>query len=104
MIIRIWTGEALDENAEEFRQHFSQTYLPRLRAVDGFRGVEVLERVHHDRVEFIILTRWDTMDAIHKITGHIRHDHCFIEADCQKLLERFDDKVKHYILVQEESR
>jgi heme-degrading monooxygenase HmoA len=104
MIVRVWTGEALEENAEDFRRHFAETYMPRLRSVAGFRGVEVLERVHRGYVEFVVLTRWDTMDAIHEITGHINPDHCFIEADCKKLLERHDEKVKHYVLVAEEGR
>ncbi len=104
MIVRIWTGEALEDDAEDYRKHFSEVYMKRLRAIAGFRGVEVLERVHHDRIEFVVMTRWDTMDAIHELAGHKHPDHAVIEEEAREALERYDEKVKHYVLVQEESR
>jgi heme-degrading monooxygenase HmoA len=104
MIVRVWTGEALEENAEEYRRHFSEVYTKRLKAISGFRGVEVLERLHHNRVEFLVMTRWDSMDAIHEYAGHKHPEHAVIEEDAREALERYDEKVKHYILVQEESR
>jgi heme-degrading monooxygenase HmoA len=102
MIVRVWTGVALEENAEEYRRQFSEVYLPRFRAIAGFRGVEVLERVHHDRVEFVVVSRWDTMDAIHEYTGHGRGDHAVLEQETREALEAYDERVKNYVLVLEE--
>jgi len=104
MIVRVWTGEALEENAEDYRKHFTEDYMPRLKAIHGFRGVEVLERVHRERVEFLVMTRWESMDAIHEYAGHKHPDHAVIEEAAREALERYDEKVKHYVLVQEESR
>ncbi len=104
MIIRIWTGEALADNAEEYRKNFSEVHLDRLRAVKGFAGVQVLERVHHDRIEFVVLSRWETMDAIHEFAGHKHPEHAVLEEMAREALERFDEKVKHYVLVHEEIR
>lgn len=104
MIVRVWTGDALEENAEEYRRQFSEVYLPRFRAIAGFRGVEVLERVHKNRVEFIVISRWETMDAIREYAGHSNADHAVLERETRESLERFDEKVKHYVLVLEESR
>lgn len=104
MIIRIWSGEALQENAEEYRQQFNEIYLKRFREISGFRGVEVLERVHHNRVEFVVVSRWETMDAIHEYAGHKHPDHAVLEQETIEALESFDDKVKHYVLVLEERR
>jgi len=104
MIIRVWTGDALEENAEEYRRQFAEVYLKRFHAIAGFRGVEVLERVHHDRVEFVIISRWDSMDAIHEYTGHRHADHAVLEKETREALDRYDEKVKHYVLVLEESR
>ncbi len=104
MIVRIWTGIALEENAEEYRRQFSEVYLPRFRAIAGFHGVQVLERVHHNRVEFVVVSRWETMDAIHEYTGHGRADIAVLERETREALEAFDEKVKNYVLVLEERR
>ncbi len=104
MIVRVWTGDAQEENAEEYRRQFSDVYLPRFRAIDGFRGVEVLERVHHGHVEFVVISRWESMDAIHQYTGHGRAEHAVLERETREALERYDEKVKHFVLVLEESR
>lgn len=104
MIVRIWTAEALADNAEDYRKHFAEVHLDRLRAIKGFAGVEVLERVHHDRIEFVVLTRWDSMDAIHEFAGHKHPEHAVLEEVARQSLERYDEKVKHYVLVQEEAR
>ena len=104
MIVRVWNGVALEENAEEYRHQFQDVYLPRLRAVEGFRGVEVLERVHEARVEFVVISRWESMDAIHQYTGHGRADHAVLEKETREALERYDERVKNYVLVLEENR
>jgi heme-degrading monooxygenase HmoA len=104
MIVRVWTGRALEENAEEYRRQFADVYLPRFRAIAGFHGVEVLERVHNDRVEFVVISRWDTMDAINEYTGPGRAEHAILEQETREALEVFDLKVKNYVLVLEERR
>jgi len=104
MIVRVWTGDALEENAEEYRRQFAEVYLKRFKAIKGFHGVEVLERLHHNRVEFVVISRWDSIDAIHEYTGHGRAEHAVLEKETREALERYDEKVKHYILVLEENR
>lgn len=104
MIVRVWTGIALEENAEEYRRQFAEVYLPRFRAIAGFRGVQVLERVHNNRVEFVVVSRWETMDAINEYTGHGRAEHAVLERETREALERYDERVKNYVLVLEETR
>jgi heme-degrading monooxygenase HmoA len=104
MIVRVWTGTALEENAEEYRRQFAEMYLPRFRAIAGFRGVEVLERIHNSRIEFIVISRWETMDAINEYTGLGRAEHAVIEKETREALEAFDERVNHYVLVLEERR
>ncbi len=104
MIVRVWTGVALEENAEEYRRQFAEVYLPRFRAIAGFRGVEVLERIHNSRIEFVVISRWETMDAINEYTGPGRAEHAVIEKETREALESFDARVKHYVLVLEERR
>ncbi|MDE2184765.1 MAG: antibiotic biosynthesis monooxygenase [Alphaproteobacteria bacterium] len=103
MIVRIWTAEALSENADDYRHHFYEVLLPRLRAIDGFVDTSVLERVVDSRIEFVIITRWETLDAIRAFAGHDA-ERAVVEPDAQAALERYDEMVKHYVLVAEERR
>jgi heme-degrading monooxygenase HmoA len=104
MIVRIWTGDALLENAEEYRRQFKELYLPRFRAIAGYRSVQVLERVHQNHIEFIVVSRWDSMDAIREYTWHIHADHAVLEKETRDALVRYDEKAKHYVVVLEEDR
>ena len=120
MIVRIWTADALDENAEDYRRHFHDILMPKLRAIDGFISAEALERVTKSHIEFVIITRWENLDSIRAFAGHheeraviepaIRafaghhEERAVIEPDIRAALERYDETVKHYVLVTEESR
>lgn len=97
MIVRIWNGVALQENADLYRRHFADAIVPRLKAVRGFLGYEMLERVERDRVEFVVITRWDNMDAIRAFAG-IMPDKAVLEPNGRAFLEQCEDYVKHYIL------
>jgi len=103
MIVRIWTGEALDENADDYRKHFREVLMPKLRAIDGFISAEALERVVRNRIEFVIITRWDNIDAIRTFAGH-HEERAAIEPDILDGLERFDKTAKHFVQVAEERR
>lgn len=103
MIVRIWTGEALDENADDYRKHFHEVLMPKLRAIDGFINAEALERVVRNRIEFVIITRWDNLDAIRAFAGH-HEERAAIEPDIRDGLVRFDEKARHFVQVAEEKK
>jgi heme-degrading monooxygenase HmoA len=103
MIVRIWTADALDENAEDYRRHFHDILMPKLRAIDGFISAEALERVTKSRIEFVIITRWENLDSIRAFAGH-HEERAVIEPDIRAALERYDETVKHYVHVAEERR
>jgi heme-degrading monooxygenase HmoA len=104
MIVRIWTAEATHEDADDYRRHFHEELMPKLRKCEGFVSAEALEnhgRDVYDDVEFVIITRWENMDAIHKFTGaHV--ERAVIEPDVRAALKRYDETVKHYVHVAEE--
>lgn len=103
MIYRVWTAETNEAKADDYRRYFSETVLPGLKAIDGFKGVTLLERREGDVVEFIVTTRWDNLDAIRAFAGH-HHEHAVVEEPARAALDRFDSKVKHYVLALEENR
>jgi heme-degrading monooxygenase HmoA len=71
------------------------------RAVDGNRGVFVLRRVLGDRAEFLLLTLWDSREAIARFAGDDIARARYYPEDQQYLLA-FAPTVDHYIVVAEE--
>jgi heme-degrading monooxygenase HmoA len=102
MIVRVWQGVALEHNAEMYRRHFADTVAPRLKEIKGFIGYTVLERKERGRIEFVVITRWENMDAIRAFAG-IMPDKAVVEQDVRAFLEDFEEYVSHYIIAMEET-
>jgi len=69
MIIREWRGRASLNDLERYPVHFRTTVVPELRRLPGFVGAHLSRRLLGDRIEFLVLTRWKSMDAIRDFAG-----------------------------------
>jgi heme-degrading monooxygenase HmoA len=99
MIARLWKGVARDRrNADAYVRHFEAKVLPELAAIEGYRDARVLRRNEGSRVEFLVLTLWDSMEAIRRFAGD-RPEHAVVEPEARAVLAEFDDFVRHYEVV-----
>ena len=69
MIVRLWRGVARHGMSDAYLAYFRETGLRDYRRTPGNRSVEVLHRHREDGVEWVILTTWDSMDAIRAFAG-----------------------------------
>src|SRR5256886_10766471 len=69
MIIREWRGRANPSKADAYPKHFREKVIPELRHVPGFIGAQLGRRQLDDKIEFLVLTRWRSMDAIRAFAG-----------------------------------
>jgi len=100
MIIRAWRGRAGRAKADAYPKHFREVVVPALREVPGFIGAELGRRADAGEVEFLVLTRWQSMDAIRAFAGpHV--DKAVIEPGAVAALDDFDDTVLHYEAIEE---
>jgi len=99
MILRMWKGQATPEKAEKYVQHARKNVFPELRRIEGHRGAYLLRRAMNGAVEFVVLTLWDSMDAVRKFAG-AKPQRAVVAPDAQALLSRFDDFVSHYEVVE----
>lgn len=100
MIIREWRGRAETSRADAYPRHFRESVLPELRALPGFVGAHLGRRPLGDRMEFLVLTRWRTLDAIRSFAGE-DIDKAVVEPGAVAALVDFDDFVRHYEVVEE---
>jgi heme-degrading monooxygenase HmoA len=100
MIVREWRGRAELARANAYPKHFREKVLPELRAVQGFRGAQLFRRELGDRIEFLVLSRWNSMEAVRAFAG-ADPDKAVVEPGAVASLINFDAHVRHYEVVEE---
>jgi heme-degrading monooxygenase HmoA len=103
MIVRTWRGRAALSEPDAYPTHFHDNVLPALRKVTGFRGAALLREDGADVIEFLVLTRWDSMNAVRAFAG-TDPGHAVVEPEAVAALISFDRRVRHYEVVEEVSR
>lgn len=97
-ILRMWTGHSNNEKADQYAQHAMRTVFPKLREIKGHRGACLLRRSTNRGTEFVVLTLWDSMEAVRAFAGDAP-DKAVVEPEAQAVLDRFDDIATHFEVV-----
>lgn len=95
MILREWRGRAENGRPQAYPMHFRARVLPELRGVPGFLGADLLRRDLPDAIEFTVVTRWASMDAIRAFAGEDATK-AVVEPNAVAALRDYDDRVSHY--------
>ena len=98
MIARTWRGATNAEDAETYLEYLHQTGFAEYRKIEGNRGVLGLRRIVNDRAEFLLVSLWDSEEAIRRFAGEDIDQAVFYPEDERFLVER-DDHVSHYEVV-----
>ncbi len=69
MIARIWRGEVPLDRSDEYLERMRTVAIPDYQSTPGNRGAFALRRIHEDRAEFLMLTFWESGDAIAAFAG-----------------------------------
>ena len=97
MISRIWHGYTSLENAESYENTLKSEVMAEIagKEIEGFHELKLLRRPMGDEVEFVTIMRFDSLKAIKAFAGE-DYEKAFVPAAAQKVLKRFDERVKHY--------
>jgi len=95
MIARQWIGETLELDADTYFKCLEETGVRELSATKGNQGVWLLRRVHNGRAEFVVLSLWDSFEAIKAFAGP-EYDKARYYAEDKRFLLRLDPYVTHY--------
>jgi heme-degrading monooxygenase HmoA len=98
MIARTWHGMVAAERADEYQTYLEQTGLPDYRATPGNRGVWVLRRTEGNRAHFLLVSLWESIDAIRAFAGDDVEQARYYPEDEDFLLE-LEPRVTHYEVV-----
>lgn len=95
MIARTWAGATRAADADEYLDYLRATGFAEYRATPGNRGVLALRRIEGGHAKFLILTLWDSDDAIRRFAGNDISQAVFYPEDERFLVSR-DEQVTHY--------
>jgi heme-degrading monooxygenase HmoA len=100
MYIREWRGRAKQSDAARYPEYFRKEFSAQLRSAPGFQGGSLSQREVGDQVEFLVLTRWKSMDAIREFTGSAA-EHAVMDPAAMALLVAYDHSVRHYEVLED---
>ena len=101
MIARVWRGATRTADAEAYLDYLNRTGHAEYRRIAGHRRTITLRRSAADRTEFVVLSFWDSFDAIQAFAGPDVDRAVFYPEDDRYLVER-DDRVAHFDVVYED--
>ena len=97
-ILRMWRGRSSVENAGDYIRHATRTVFTKLPGVEGYREAYLLRRAINGAVEFVVLTLWDSMDAVRRFAG-AEAANAVVEPEARSILTEFDEFVTHFEIV-----
>jgi len=95
MVLRAWRGYGPVAQGEAYPKHLLDSVRPKLEQLAGFRGLYLLRRHDLEEIEFLVLTLWDSMDAVRAFAGE-QPELAVVEPEARAALVRFDKTVQHY--------
>jgi len=98
MIERVWSARTTRDGAAKYGDHFRGVVVRELGALAGYRGARLLERELDGGIEVVVVTRWQSLDAIRAFAGD-EIDRAVVHDEAAALFTDFDAKVRHYGVV-----
>lgn len=98
MIARTWRGATKAKDADAYLEYLHRTGFAEYRKIGGNRGVLGLRRMVNDRAEFLLVSLWDSEEAIRRFTGDDIEQAVFYPED-ERFLVEGDNRVMHYEVV-----
>jgi heme-degrading monooxygenase HmoA len=95
MIARVWRGITLREKADDYLAYLQETGLRDYAKTAGNQGVTVLRRNQGEHCEIMLISLWDSMDAVRAFAGENPERSVYYPEDDQFLLQ-MEPLVRHY--------
>src|SRR5207248_2475975 len=95
MIARIWRGVVRAQQADEYYRYLEETGLKEYRQTPGNRGVQVLRRIQGETCEYLLITFWESWEAIRRFAGVQPEKAVYYPRDLDFLPE-LEPNVQHF--------
>ena len=97
-VLRLWKGRSTLEKADAYIRHATENVFPQLGSIPGQRGAQLLRRSVANGIEFLVLTFWESMDAVRKFAG-ANPENAVVEPAARAALIDYDRTVEHFEVI-----
>jgi hypothetical protein len=100
VICRMWRGWTTPQNADAYELYLRDELFPRLQrelADNGYRGFHILRQPGGDKVQFITLVWFTSIEVVKAFAGD-DHERPYISETAAKLLSDYADRCEHFEL------
>jgi heme-degrading monooxygenase HmoA len=94
-VARLWRGRTLASKADEYQAYLFASGVPKIRETPGNLGVTVMRRADGKQTEFLVISIWESIDAIKRFAGKDYEKAVILDRDREYLLE-VEPNVQHY--------
>jgi heme-degrading monooxygenase HmoA len=99
VISRQWRCLARLDQAQNYLRHLRSETFPALQGIPGFIDASILSRQLQDDIEFLVVTRWQSLEAITRFAGS--DPEVAVVPDCvARMLIEFDQRARHFEVVE----
>lgn len=95
MIARHWRGWTEPQKADAYEALLTNTVLPGLRDIEGYRGGYVLRSDGPAETEFVVINLFDRLESVKAFAGDDYRTAVF-EPEARALLSRIESIAHHY--------
>jgi heme-degrading monooxygenase HmoA len=88
MIVRIWHGRVEAAKADEYAEFIRKRAVPDYSSVAGLKKLLFLRRTDGDAAHFLLMTYWDSMQAVRDFAGERPEKAKYYPEDDDYLLEK----------------
>jgi heme-degrading monooxygenase HmoA len=100
-IARLWRGRTLAAKADAYEKYLFASGIPLVRSTRGNLGVTVMRREDGKETEFLVLSIWESLDAVKRFAGKDYEKAVILPRDLEYLIS-VEPNVRHYALEREE--
>jgi heme-degrading monooxygenase HmoA len=98
VISRQWRGVAMTACSDAYIEHLRAETLPRLRDLRGFVALTIYRRTIDAGVEFLIETRWESLESIRAFSGD-DVEAAVVPPQVKAMMVDHDTVVRNYTIV-----
>jgi heme-degrading monooxygenase HmoA len=98
MVARLWHGRTLTAKADDYETYLQASGVKKILATDGNHGVEVLRRTDGAQTDFIVISYWESIEAVKRFAGADYQRAVILPRDGEYLID-VAPEVVHYEVV-----
>jgi heme-degrading monooxygenase HmoA len=99
VISREWRALARPDQALNYIAHLREETFPALRRLPGFVSASILSRRLDQGTEFLVVTRWRSLDDIARFSG-ADLEAAVVPAKVVAMMVEYDDRARHFDVIE----